>query len=154
MIRYGFSGTRSITTRQQTLIDGVLDSLPSIAEYTTGACIGVDAYIGRKLWHDRPNATHRVVVPADQSRIDYWWTHRAIRDAGPWRGVELEEMPLNTSYKDRNQRIVAHSDVLMAFPAYPEHHPHSARSGTWQTVRMARRAGLEVLVTVLNDNNR
>jgi len=149
--RTGFSGSRHLTAEQKTIVDEVLSTLNG-SEWTTGACIGVDAYIGRKLWYDRPESLHRVVIPADRSRVEYWWTHRAIRDAGPQSGVLLEEMMPGMSYADRNQRIVQHSDVLVAFPAYPETDPRSKRSGTWQTVRMARRAGLDVLVTVLDES--
>lgn len=149
--RYGFSGSRSIPAGRESIIDGVLAILHG-AEFTTGACMGVDAYVGMKLWRDHPEALHRIVVPADRSRVEYWWTHRAIRDAGPQSGVLLEEMMPGMSYADRNQRIVQHSDVLVAFPAHPETDPRSKRSGTWQTVRMARRAGLDVLVAVLDES--
>jgi len=147
-IRYGFSGSRSITAYDQATIYGVLKSLPPGVEYTTGGCLGVDAYVGIGLWRTEPHATHRVVVPADRSRVDYWWMHRAIREG---RGVLIEEMPPSTTYADRNRRIVEHSDVLVAFPAHPEDDPRSRRSGTWQTIRMARQAALEVRVTVLGD---
>jgi predicted Rossmann fold nucleotide-binding protein DprA/Smf involved in DNA uptake len=149
--RYGFSGSRTITDTDQRTIDDVLGSLLPGSEYTTGGCIGVDTIVGRRMWLAHQKATHRVVVPADRSRVSPWWMHRAIREAGPGSGVLVEEMPPNTTYKDRNQRIVDHSNVLVAFPAHSEDDPRSKRSGTWQTIRMARRAGLEVLVTVLGD---
>lgn len=42
----------------------------------------------------------------------------------------------------RNQAIVCISDVLLAAPRYAENDRRSRRSGTWQTVRMARNEGL------------
>ncbi len=153
-LRYGFSGSRTITEAQERIIADVLESLLPGCEYTTGGCIGVDSFIGRAMWLKYPDATHRIVVPFDRSRVEPWWMHRAIRDAGPASGVLLEEMPPGTTYRDRNQRIVDHADVLVAFPAHAEDDPKSKRSGTWQTIRMARRAGLEVKVTVLDTGPR
>ena len=149
-VRYGFSGSRSISTPDQCVIADVLANLPTGYEYTTGGCTGVDTLAGITAWLNAPNATHRVVVPANRSRVDTWWMHRAIREAVPGSGVLLEEMPPGTTYKDRNQRIVHYADTLVAFPAHLEDDPRSKRSGTWQTIRMACRAGLEVLVTVLD----
>ena len=151
--RYGFSGARDLTEAGERVVVGVLDAVlagaPERAEYTTGACVGVDAFVGAWLWRHAPRARHRVVVPADRSRVEHWWRRRAITEAvGPY-GVEVEEMGAGTTYKDRNQRIVECSDVLIAFPAHGEDDARSRRSGTWQTVRMARRAGLEVRVFVL-----
>ena len=47
-------------------------------------------------------------------------------------------------FAERNERIVACSDLLVACPR--DTPARSPRSGTWQTVRMARAAGLETFV--------
>jgi len=44
----------------------------------------------------------------------------------------------------RNRDIVAASDALLAAPEGPE--ASYPRSGTWATVRMARRAGLPIQI--------
>lgn len=44
-------------------------------------------------------------------------------------------------YMVRNDAIVAHSDVLLAFP---QTCTEVLRSGTWATIRRARKAGVEV----------
>ena len=41
-------------------------------------------------------------------------------------------------YADRNHDIVNACELLIACPAYPENDKRSTRSGTWQTIRMAR----------------
>src|SRR5262249_19060923 len=78
-------------------------------------------------------AGHIVVVPADRSRVDPWW------EGCP--EVTVIEMPEGTTYRDRNAALVARSAAVFGLPAYPEDDPRSRRSGTWQTIRMARRAG-------------
>lgn len=148
-IRYGFTGSRDLDENGEKIVTSVLALLAGGEVYTTGACVGVDAFIGLSLWLAEPNATHRVVVPADRSRVNYWWCHRAIADS-----VLVEEMPTGTTYKDRNQRIVDRSDVVVAFPAHAEDDPRSRRSGTWQTVRMARRKKLSVVLAVLDQHGR
>jgi hypothetical protein len=110
-------------------------AVPDADRYVTGACVGGDAFIGRWLHANRPGAGHMVVVPADRSRVDYWW----LDAHGP--AVTVIEMPPGTSYAYRNARLVAEADAVFGFPAYPEDDPRSARSGTWQTARMARAAG-------------
>jgi len=149
-VRYGFSGSRTLGPDEERVVEDVLADLEG-AEFTTGGCVGVDAQVGFNLWSAWPDALHRVVVPDDHSRVEAWWASRGVLEAGPNVVVELEQMPPGSSYRDRNRRIVGHSDVLVAFPAWPEDDPRSARSGTWQTVRLARRAGVDTRVFVLSD---
>jgi len=126
-VRYGFTGTRTLEPADDDTIAHTLSMLKDGTEFTTGACIGVDSFVGQSFWLAKPDAVHRVVVPADRSRVDHWWTHRAIGDT-----VRVEEMPTGTTYKDRNLRIVEQSDVLVAFPAHPEDDPRSMRGPTQQ----------------------
>jgi hypothetical protein len=111
--------------------------VPLADRYVTGACIGGDAFIGRWLNYNRPDAEHVIVVPADRSRVDNWWMTGLFNG----RPVTVIEMPPGTTYADRNARLVAEADAVFAFPAYPENDPRSLRSGTWQTVRLSRKAG-------------
>lgn len=48
-------------------------------------------------------------------------------------------------YRTRNLDIVSVSDILIACPAYPEDNHKSGRSGTWQTVRMARQSDIPIV---------
>lgn len=109
--------------------------VPAADRYVTGACVGGDAFIGRWLYDRYPDAEHVVIVPADRSQVDEWWTGVSGRP------VTVTEMPPGTTYADRNARLVAEGQAVFAFPAYPENDPRSKRSGTWMTVRMGRRAG-------------
>lgn len=121
---------------QQGVVTSVLTvHVPYAGRYVTGACTGGDAFIGRWLHANRPGAEHVVIVPADRSRVDYWWTE--AEDPA----VTVIEMPPGTTHAARNARLVAEADAVFAFPAYPENDPRSLRSGTWQTIRMSRKAG-------------
>lgn len=136
-----FTASRTLDDNAKNLIRVSLENLPRADRYVTGACTGGDAFIGRWLaWHRR-DAEHVVVVPGDLSRVDFWF-QRA--------NVTVVEMPAHSTYYDRNKRLVKEADLVQAFPAYAEQDYRSLRSGTWQTIRMARRAGKETVVRVLS----
>lgn len=129
-----FTAARELDDDGREVIVNVLAQAPFADRYLTGAAIGGDAFIGRWLRENRPEAEHVVVVPADRSRVDYWW--------GPGDpSVTVLDMPEGTSYADRNAQLVMWGTAVCGFPAYPEGDLRSRRSGTWQTIRMARRAG-------------
>jgi hypothetical protein len=117
------------------VVINVLCRVPHADRYITGACIGGDEFIGVWLFTNRPAARHAVIVPANRSRVSYWWT----RIPGGER-VEVIEMPPGSSYRDRNLRLVTEATDTYGFPDYPEDHPRSARSGSWQTIRLGRQA--------------
>lgn len=98
--------------------------------FVTGGCVGGDAFIGATLYDLYPLRRHVVVVPADRSRVAIWW-----HDAPT---VEVIEMPPGTSYRDRNVRLVDESHLLGGISAFPEFDDRSRRSGSWQTIRLAR----------------
>jgi hypothetical protein len=130
-----FTASRDLDARGQEVIAGVLTvRLPRVACYITGGAAGGDAFIGRWLATNLPGAHHVVVVPADKSQVDPWWLTAGV-------DVEVIPMPAGTTFKDRNAELVRRGTAVFGFPACPEDDPRSLRSGTWQTVRMARKAG-------------
>jgi hypothetical protein len=104
----------------------------------TGGCIGFDHIMGQYLAAIDPDISHTVIVPADRSRVHEWWLDPYFSF------VEVVEMPLGTTYRDRNIEIVRRSDWLLGQPERPEGDTKSVRSGTWQTIRFARRKGIGV----------
>lgn len=134
----GFTGTQDLRPSEIPMLQTVLDALPEEDTLVTGACVGVDAQIARL--GTAMGWTVYTIVPANRSKVDPFWRLHC---------QACEEMPMFTSYRDRNQRIVDLSDHLIAFPAYPEDHARSTRSGTWMTIRMAQRAGIPVTIHVL-----
>ena len=58
------------------------------------------------------------------------------------KGVNVTIRPV-ASYRDRNQAIVNNGDVLLVLP---KHNHEQHRSGTWMTVRMARKVNVSILI--------
>ncbi len=134
----GFTGTRSVSMVELPRIRQIVEALPEDTYVVTGACVGVDAAIARVA---RQRGLHvHTIVPADRSRVDPLWRDYCITS---------EEMPSGTTYRDRNARIVELSSRLIGIPSHAEHDPESRRSGSWQTIRMARKAGKDADVHVL-----
>lgn len=105
--------------------------------YVTGGCIGIDHFCGVTLVELFPHKHHIVIVPANRSRVAAWWR---LHEGTPGLNLEVREMSPGTDYKMRNQALVNTSSLLAGFPDFPEWHRASTRSGTWQTIRMARQA--------------
>lgn len=133
----GFTGTRSFTSAHLRQLEPL--NLSYFDTFITGACRGFDAVIGIRLTALYPTARHIVIVPDNRSQVDNWW-----EGLPKGFGVEVVEMPKHSTYKDRNQEIVNRADSLFFCAKAPESAGVSQRSGTWQTVRMARRKGIPV----------
>lgn len=107
---------------------------PKPFEFTTGGAFGVDTIAAEMasslydagLW---PSCLLRLNCPADEPYNVQ--TRRLVHEVRPIAG----------SYMDRNDALVADCDVLLAFPATPR---EVLRSGTWATIRRARKAGKEI----------
>jgi predicted Rossmann fold nucleotide-binding protein DprA/Smf involved in DNA uptake len=137
-----FSGTReSLTDNEFARVFDVVKALGKHCIYVTGACTGVDATVARIAFTE--GYTVHTVIPI-QAHPRYFDTH--------WRAYSTTSEMVNT-FADRNRRMVelANPDIgLFAFPSHAEDDPRSRRSGTWQTIRMARKAGKRVQVIVLD----
>jgi NADH:ubiquinone oxidoreductase subunit len=140
MTTVGFSGTRRLPTTAYERVGAIVATLPEGTRVVQGACIGVDSYVA---WAAKRRGLHvHAVVPADRSRVPPDW-----RD---WCDT-FEEMPAGTDYRSRNARIAGQIDRLIAIPDAAEDAPQSRRSGTWMTVRIARRIGIPVEVYILDE---
>lgn len=130
----GYTGSRS--TPDARTVDRLYDWLDETGQYAsghvTGACRGLDAIIGEYCATKWPEHHHLVIVPANTSFVDRWWLPFG-------HAVQVIHMPPGTTYKDRNQTIVNNSIGLVGCPIGAEDDPRQRRSGTWQTIRMARR---------------
>lgn len=139
----GFTGTRRALTRdEQFRIAGLIHHLPEGTRIVTGACIGLDAFVA--AFARREGRPVHTIVPADRSRVDPHWRDHC---------TTYELMSKGTTFRNRNVKIVGElvgpDDYLIAVPDHVEQAPESLRSGTWQTIRLARKSGKPVEVHVL-----
>lgn len=124
MMQLGFTGTsKGITDRQHRLL---AKEIAKCDVFHHGDCIGADAQA-----HDiaRAYGAYIILHPPDNGRARAF----CIPDE--------ERAPL--PYLDRNQAIVDECDYLVACPKLMH---EEQRSGTWATVRRARKAGKKVVV--------
>ena len=128
MSAVGFTGTRAgLTAKQRVGLSVVLEHLrTSHSAFHHGDCIGADAeaaVIAQRLGY-------RIHVhPAEVAK-----GKRAFTPAVQYYPILL---PLQ-----RNRNIVDACDVLVACPRFTH---EEQRSGTWATIRYARKAGKHVL---------
>lgn len=132
MTAVGFTGTRGDLPFVQfdALIDVLaeLDTDDTVETFHFGVCVGSDiaaAQVARNMgWrvHGWPPINQKFRAPLDR------------------RGVNHAPM----GYAQRNLMIVQHADTMLACPAGPEE--AWPRSGTWQTVRIARRLAVPTLI--------
>jgi hypothetical protein len=152
MSAVGFTASRELSLSDRDVIYAWLDNITKFSgvdSWVTGACIGGDAFIAKTIAGMRPDTKQLVIVPSDRSRVEEWWMDKqfsALR-------IEVEYMPEGTTYKDRNRRIVESCNGLVGFPLYPEKHGKSLRSGTWQTIRMAKKLLIPTQAIVLRDSD-
>lgn len=114
-----------------------------LAGYTRlvqGACKGIDEIA---LMAGRYHRLHtHSILPTMRGSLARTW--KVYSDS-------YEESPAGSSFLERDQLIVDQSDALLALPLYREDHPKSKRSGTWATIRMARRKAIPIRILVLTD---
>lgn len=122
-MRLGVTATRRpLTVAQMNTIVHVMRTRTDVTVVHHGDCINGDAYLHAvAMFHQK-----RIVIhPPTDPRLRAWCN-------GPRHLVTF--MP-RKPYLDRNQDIVDDTDELLAVPDGPER----VRSGTWSTVRYARK---------------
>jgi hypothetical protein len=138
---FGFTASRQDPLNDPDATFVYLDALGSLPRtpngLVTGACIGGDRRIGVWLQMNYAHVPHLILVPADRSRVFDWWSEFITDGAS---NITVRQMPAGSTYADRNRAIVENSTLLVGFPLHGEGDSRSARSGTWQTIRMARTA--------------
>jgi hypothetical protein len=121
--RVGFTGTRyAVPPQQRWLIDSVLDGLyrtRGAVELHQGDCVGADEYAANS------GASLGYLVVCHPP------TNPLLRAHGPSHVVRPPR-----PYLQRNRAIVDETDILLAVPS--DSH-EVQRSGTWATIRYARK---------------
>ena len=121
----GFTGTRRGMSTDQ--IDQLVDLIQRLRPRALhhGDCVGAD------------EEAHSVASDLDVRTVAHPPSNPRAR---AWCEADEYREPL--PYLDRNHRIVDETDLLVAAPAGPE----ILRSGTWATVRYARKVGRRVVI--------
>lgn len=125
----GFTGTQhGMTPKQRAAVAGLLDiSKPNQAHH--GDCVGADAEFHRMCgWRQIPMVIH---PPVKNIKRAY---------CGGLMVVVLSPK----DYLERNRNIVKSSDILIATPCGGE----VLRSGTWSTIRYAKKIGRPVYLAL------
>jgi hypothetical protein len=119
--------TLSAAARESVVTTILTVRVPHAGRYVTGACVGGDAFIGRWLFYNRPDAEHVVIVPADRSRVDDWWTSASFTTGRP---VTVIEMPPCSGSPPTRKLIPARGGA-----------EHGRRSG-WRGMRGSSASGI------------
>ena len=142
MTNIGFTGSREgMTKAQYEALSALLNAFiteqaaitpDDVPQFHHGDCVGADALSGDAA-HDAGYAIH--IHPPSIGTLRAYCANRypaTVRDAFP--------------YLVRNKNIVDSTDILMAAPNAPE----TTRSGTWSTVRYARKKSKEIWIVYPN----
>lgn len=126
VMKVGFTGNRDgMTEEQRKTVKHLLSIRP--VELHHGDCIGCDAFAHTIATDLRiPIIGHPPDLPGQRMFLHY--------------AEEREEKP----YLERNHDIVDETNILIACPNKAE--ANAMRSGTWATVRYARKVGKPIIV--------
>lgn len=137
-MRVGFTGTREgMTGEQADAFSRRISCLLDFTEFHHGACVGADADavdVLWEMWHNSDMDARTWDVIAHPGDMPKCLSVASLRQSNEAKG---EKPPLA-----RNRDIVDSSDTLFACPRGPE----ELRSGTWSTIRYARKAGKPVVI--------
>lgn len=130
-MKVGFTGTQIGTTSEQhnRLCHVVQELTPT--EWHHGCCIGADEESVDVVWEYAKSAKIVAHPPEKTGRMS----------RGSQRMSEDRREP--RPYLERNRDIVNESEVLVACPDGDE---EELRSGTWMTVRYARKKGIRIII--------
>ena len=127
-MKVGFTGTQQGMTQQQKIrFIRLVQKVLNIDEFHHGDCIGAD-YEAHNVFEYKLRDVQIIVhPPEDCSKRAYCAGHKTL----PPR-----------PYIQRNHDIVDAVELIVAIPAGPE----ITRSGTWATIRYARKTGIPIYV--------
>jgi len=139
-MRYAFTATQKVPAGGEAIIEATVAALRDGTEFTSGSAYGGDSLIARIVAEVWPRAVNRVVRPAAP----------CSPEAARWATL-VEQAPEGKDQRDaygkRNIYMLNRADVLVAFPRNGR---EALRSGTWWTVRMARKRSIPILVVPLD----
>lgn len=125
-MRWGFTGSQK-GTRDNTILK-ILSGLNLTKDdwVITGACIGIDTQVACLVAAEFPFVKQLIIYPYDRTKVS---------DDLDLIADEWINMPEGSNYRDRNERLVKESDLMVAFWTGKK-----AYSGTFMTINIAKRA--------------
>ena len=133
-MKVGFTGTRDGMTDEQRRAFIAWAKTAGATELHHGCCLGADADAVNVFLSAADLGFTRPLVVAHQP------AKKAMLSNEAFMLSDRRQAPLD--YLVRNRNIVDASEILVACPKGPE----EQRSGTWSTVRYARKQGKRVLI--------
>lgn len=129
-----FTGPLEITDVEAFAVRCALERVEPADVYISGAAFGVDTAAALAAIDLYPDAEHRVYVPAA------WHNADVVEQLRERSALVIDVDSAGSaaaSYMERNDFMVADCTALIAFPYTLA---EELRSGTWATIRRARRA--------------
>jgi len=127
MLKLGFTGTRHGMTKKQEKELEKLISAKNFEEFHHGMCIGSD------------EKAHEIVATKAPKVVIVGHPPKAVSTMA---NLPCKKILEADSYSRRNKAIVDSSDYLVATPDAKER----AGSGTWKTIRYARKQGKRIYI--------
>ena len=131
-MKIGFTGTRDGLTPEQRSQLAAWLRWSGVSEFRHGCCVGADSQAAMMAYSIQP----RPWIVGHPSDLPEWYTDQAAVLLS--RCVRSPKPPLA-----RNRDIVDACDVLLACPKTVA---EEQRSGTWATIRYARKRGKRVVI--------
>jgi Na+-transporting NADH:ubiquinone oxidoreductase subunit NqrF len=126
-MKVGFTGTQEGMTEKQKQYFDALISKADIKEFHHGDCIGADT------------DAHNIISKRKEIQIHIHPPDNDSKRAYNESDYVYEHKP----YLERNHDIVDAVDVMIATPKTEQ---EELRSGTWATIRYARKAGKKLII--------
>lgn len=133
--RIALSGARKMSGAHGAMVGKILAELVefySPCVFVLGGAEGFDAYAALSLIsHYAYDKVHvHVVLPADHTQVDKLWRAHCHTH---------EQMPVGTSYQQRNVRMSDISEWSYAFPWHTKQQMGHYLGGTWRFIEYAQR---------------
>lgn len=132
-----FTGPENLLPEHISLIEKTLQNYTWGDRYVSGAAHGVDTVCALEMLDLCPEAEHQLIVPNYRHNEDLVELWVDMGKVNPKFSVIF--MPRHTGPLDRNTKMVELSTHQVAFPESQE---EKVRSGTWSTIRRARKKGI------------
>lgn len=123
------------------IIREALESYTDVEGIATGGAFGVDTLAIKLAKQIHPHAERPLYYPVERR-----WNEETKKYA-------TELIPVMGSYLDRDDRLAAYPKLTTCgrMAAFPKNNNEIVRSGTWATVRRARKLGVPVDIFPLSD---